>query len=221
MNAGEVRFLIGPNGAGKTTLLDAICGRVQPSRGRVMWRGANLSRLQEHQIARRGIGRKFQAPSVFSSLCVRDNLELAAHGPRGVMHALRSSRPMQADSLDEALVTAGLQDRADETAGALSHGAKQWLEIAMLLMQKPDLILLDEPAAGMSDPETERMGQLLHTLSASRSVLVVEHDMEFVRQFAHRVSVMHEGRMLCEGTMDEVQQNERVAEVYLGRKVAA
>lgn len=218
MNAGEVRFLIGPNGAGKTTLLDAICGRVRPSQGRVLFQNRDISRLSEHDIAGRGIGRKFQAPSVFGALTVRQNLELAGKAPRGVWaNLLGRSRPDEA-SLRAALHEIGLEGETETLAGNLAHGAKQWLEIGMLLMQEPDLLLFDEPAAGMTDHETQKMGELLHQLAATRSILVVEHDMEFVRRFAHTVTVMHAGNILCEGTMDEVSSNEQVAEVYLARR---
>jgi urea transport system ATP-binding protein len=221
ISAGEVRFLIGPNGAGKTTILDAICGRVKPSKGHIFFKDRfDLTRFQEHQIARMGVGRKFQAPSVFISLSTRDNLELARAGPRNVWSALRA-KSSDSSRVEEVLEMIGLTQSADIIAGELSHGQKQWLEIGMLLMQEPDVLLLDEPAAGMTDLETEHMGELLHRIAATHSILVVEHDMEFVRRFAHRVTVMHEGKVLCEGTMDEVQNNEQVAEVYLGRRVAA
>lgn len=219
MSKGEVRFLIGPNGAGKTTLLDCICGRVRPQSGRVVFNGVDVTRKQEHTIAQLGIGRKFQAPSVFASLSVWDNLNLAAHGPRGVMAALRRKTDAQRiHKIEEMLQLIGLEAQAQELAGSLAHGAKQWLEIGMLLMQDPDLLLLDEPAAGMTDDETEKMGEMLHRIAETKSVLVVEHDMDFVRRFAHSVTVMHEGKVLCEGTMEQVQSDPRVAEVYLGRQ---
>jgi urea transport system ATP-binding protein len=218
MNAGEVRFLIGPNGAGKTTLLDCICGRVRPSRGRVLFKGSDITRRQEHQIAQLGIGRKFQAPSVFASLSVADNLDIAARGERGVLALLRARADREREERrNEYLDLIGLHEQRDVEAGSLSHGAKQWLEIGMLLMQDPDLLLLDEPAAGMTDDETTRMGEMLHRIALQKSVLVVEHDMDFVRRFAHSVTVMHEGKTLCEGSMEEVQNNQRVQEVYLGR----
>lgn len=221
MNTGELRFLIGPNGAGKTTLLDVICGRVRPTQGAAYFKGnINLGRVQEHRIAQLGIGRKFQAPSVFASLTVLDNLELAMQGRRGVFSALRARlNSGEQDRITQCLQTIRLEERANELAGALSHGEKQWLEIGMLLMQEPDLLLLDEPAAGMTDRETAQMGELLHTLT-DKSILIVEHDMEFVRTFARTVTVMHEGNILREGTMDEVQNDPKVAEVYLGRRVA-
>jgi urea transport system ATP-binding protein len=223
MRSGELRFLIGPNGAGKTTLLDVMCGRVKPAKGHVIFKGnIDITRLAEHTIAQRGIGRKFQTPSVFLSLTTRENLDLAAQASRSVWQTLRArENPEHAQLLDECLHTIGLHEYSNEQAGALSHGQKQWLELGMLLMQKPDLMLLDEPAAGMTDSETEKMGEMLRIIARERSVLVVEHDMDFVRQFAQIVTVMHEGKILCEGTMDEVQNNDKVAEVYLERRVAS
>jgi len=219
MKQGELRFLIGPNGAGKTTLLDTICGRVRPSHGRVLLQdGTDLSRLQEHQIVARGVARKFQTPSVFSSLSVWDNLALSLRGPRNLMATLRAKATGK-DEIEKWLETIGLQDSAQTLGGALSHGQKQWLEIGMALVQKPNVLLLDEPAAGMTDHETDKLGQLLGTLEKQQSVLVVEHDMEFVRRYAQSVTVMHEGKILCEGSMDEVQADERVAEVYLQRRI--
>lgn len=223
MSQGELRFLIGPNGAGKTTLLDTICGRVKPSKGRVLMQdGTNLTRLQEHQIVGKGVARKFQTPSVFNSLSVWDNLALSLRGPRGLLATLRSKMGQaQNEETQKWLETISLQEQAQTLAGALSHGQKQWLEIGMALIQKPDVLLLDEPAAGMTDQETDELGQLLGTLEEHQSILVVEHDMEFVRRYAQTVTVMHEGKILCEGSMDEVQANERVAEVYLQRRVHA
>lgn len=222
LNQGELRFLIGPNGAGKTTLLDSICGRVKPAAGRVVFKdGTNLSRLQEHQIVQKGVARKFQTPAVFGSLTVWDNLSLSLRGPRGLIASLRARiSGSQREEIEKWLGIIGLTEQADILAGALSHGQKQWLEIGMTLVQKPDVLLLDEPAAGMTDHETDELGKLLGTLEPHQSILVVEHDMEFVRRYAQTVTVMHEGKILCEGTMDEVQANERVAEVYLQRRVA-
>lgn len=221
LRRGELRFLIGPNGAGKTTLLDVICGRVQPATGRVMFHdGTNLARLQEHQIVAKGVARKFQTPSVFGSLTVWDNLALALRGPRGVWATLRAkTSSAQKDELEHWLNIIGLTEQAHTLAASLAHGQKQWLEIGMVLVQKPDVLLLDEPAAGMTDHETDQLGVLLGTLEAHQSVLVVEHDMEFVRRYAQTVTVMHEGKILCEGSMDEVQADERVAQVYLQRRV--
>ena len=217
LHKGEVHFLIGPNGAGKTTLLDVMCGRTRPASGRVLLKESrDLTRLQEHQISRLGVGRKFQAPSVFLSLTPRENLELAARGPRGVWANLRK-RAIN-NKVAELLELIGLSERADVISGEMSHGEKQWLEIGMLLAQEPDALLLDEPAAGMTDAETDKMGEMLHRIAENHSILVVEHDMEFVRRFAHRVTVMHEGRILCAGTMEEVQNDPQVIAVYLGRR---
>ncbi len=214
-----LRALIGPNGAGKTTLLDVICGKVKPEAGRVIFgHKTDLSRLQEHQIAMLGIGRKFQTPAVFKQLTLFENLVLALRQPRGVLSTLRSTlRPAQIATIQETLQTLGLLSKAHTKAGALSHGEMQWLEIGMVMVQEPALLLLDEPVAGMSKEEREKTGELLQRLARECAVLVVEHDMEFVRQTAHRVTVLHEGRVLCEGSVEHVQRDPRVVEVYLGR----
>ena len=225
LRRGELRFLIGPNGAGKTTLLDVICGRIQPTLGKVTLfktNGAsvNLAKLQEHQIVGQGVARKFQTPSVFGSLTVWDNLALALRAPRGLWPTLRAKATnSQKEAVEKWLETIGLQHEAQRLAGPLAHGQKQWLEIGMTLAQQPDVLLLDEPAAGMTDSETDALGELLQRLGSEHSILVVEHDMEFVRRYAQTVTVMHEGKILREGTMDEVQADERVAQVYLQRRV--
>jgi len=219
---GELRFLIGPNGAGKTTMLDAICGKVKPRSGEVRFhRGSesiDLTRLKEHGIAACGIGRKFQAPSVFSNLTVWENMEIAMKQKRGVFSLLFAGmNAEQRERIEGVLEMVGLKDKAAGKAGALSHGEKQWLEIGMILLADPQVLLLDEPVAGMTDEETEKTGLLLQDIIRNRSVVVVEHDMDFVRQFSSKVTVMHEGTLLTEGTMAEVQRNEKVAEVYLGK----
>ena len=218
MERGELRFFIGPNGAGKTTMLDIITGKTKPQAGEVIFDGdKNVSHLGEHRIVQLGIGRKFQTPSIFGSLTVFENLE-AAIGFRDYTHQLFG--PMsgeERDLLHETLEEIGLQNRAQVRAGLLSHGEKQWLEIGMLLIQKPKLLLLDEPVAGMTRRERDRTGELLLDIIKNRSVLVVEHDMEFVRKFARTVTVLHMGNVLCEGPMDEVQNNPQVIEVYLGK----
>lgn len=221
LEAGELRFLIGPNGAGKTTLLDVLCGKVKPSKGRVLFKGhTDLARHQEHQIAQLGIGRKFQAPSIFVTLTVQENLLLSMRQKRGLLSTLIAKTTAdQRAKLQHYLQMIGLEEKSKEKAGSLSHGEKQWLEIGMLLIQEPELLLLDEPAAGMTDSETEKTGELLHRISDLQTIVVVEHDMEFVRQFAKTVTVMHEGAVLREGTMQEIQDDEKVAEVYLGRRV--
>lgn len=220
LNRGELRFLIGPNGAGKTTLLDVFCGKVKPSKGKVLFNGSvDLSRYPEHRIARLGVGRKFQAPSVFTQLTVLDNLLLAMKQKKGLFDVLAAKTGIKhREELVEYAKQVGLEEKLGTKAGALSHGEKQWLEIGMLLVQEPEVLLLDEPAAGMTDAETEKTGELLHVISSEQSVIVVEHDMDFVRRFARSVTVMHEGTVLTEGTMEEIQSDPRVAEVYLGRR---
>lgn len=216
---GELRFLIGPNGAGKTTLLDVICGKTKPLTGRVIFKeNVELGKRQEHQVVNLGIGRKFQAPSVFSNLSVYENLELSLKQNRGILSSLfKTLSSAQKDKIYSNLETIGLNDKAKVKAGSLSHGEKQWLEIGMLMVQEPELLLLDEPVAGMTKKETEKTGELLRKIAKNRSVVVVEHDMEFVRNFAQKVTVMHEGKILCEGPVEKVQQDPRVVEVYLGR----
>lgn len=214
---GELRFLIGPNGAGKTTLLDIITGKTQPTSGRVIFDGHDTRGVNEHVLVRRGIGRKFQTPTIFPSLTVAHNIEVALGFREATLALLRPLRSSGRDRLMHILKTVGLAEKAYYNAGTLSHGEKQWLEIAMLLVQEPKLLLLDEPVAGMTRRERDRTGMLLEEIGQQRAILVVEHDMEFVRQFAHTVTVLHGGKVLCEGTMDEVQRDERVIEVYLGR----
>ncbi len=220
MDEGELRVIIGPNGAGKSTMMDIITGRTRPDKGKVEYqRSTDLTRLNEYQINRIGIGRKFQTPSVYIDHTIFDNLWLSLEGSRSVLNTLfsRISSP-QRDRIHELLKTIGLTDKAQSKAGALAHGQKQWLEIGMLLAQNPKLLLVDEPAAGMTDEETAKTGELLMSLAGKHSIIVIEHDMVFVRQIARKVTVLHQGHMLCEGTVDEVQNNERVIEVYLGRK---
>lgn len=220
MDEGELRVVIGPNGAGKTTLLDVISGKVQPTSGRVVFgRGTDLTGLSEHEIARIGVGRKFQTPTVYGGLSVRENLELSLRRDKGVFATvLARLSPSQRDEIDRALATIGLDGKADQRAGALSHGEKQWLELGMLLVQDPALCLIDEPVAGMTAEETDRTADLLTALAERRSVLVIEHDMAFVRRLAAKVTVLHEGSVLCEGSLEEVQRDPRVVEVYLGRE---
>ncbi|WP_017726847.1 urea ABC transporter ATP-binding protein UrtD [Halalkalibacterium ligniniphilum] len=217
---GELHFIIGPNGAGKTTFLDAICGKTKISEGKLKFNGSiDLLKLKEYQIVREGIGRKFQAPSIFPHLTVSDNLELAMKQDKRVFPILFSK--IKADELkkiEEMLELIGLKDHKNTIAKTLSHGQKQWLEIGMVMMQEPALLMLDEPIAGMTEEEEEKTGELLLKLKKRCSIIVVEHDMEFVRKFAEKVTVMHGGQLLCDGTMEEVQENERVMEVYLGRK---
>ncbi len=219
MDAGELRVIIGPNGAGKTTFLDVITGKVQPTKGKVLFKGKNLQKIPEFKIARLGIGRKFQTPRVYLNLTARENLDLVCNRQKNVFPTL-FGRPQAAETRTVAglLETVGLDAKADLKAALLSHGEKQRLEIGMLVAQSPDLLLVDEPAAGLTDEETENVGALLMSLAESHSIIAIEHDMEFVRQIAQdKVTVLHQGALLCEGTMDEVQNDPRVIEVYLGK----
>ncbi len=220
MDEGELRVVIGPNGAGKSTMLDLITGRTRPDTGRIEFgRDTDLTRLNEYQINRLGIGRKFQTPSVYTDHTVFENIWLSLEGSRSVWSALFTPlRPSDRDRIRDVLETVNLADKDSWKAGALSHGQKQWLELGMLLAQNPKLLLVDEPAAGMTDEETARTGELLLRLAGKHSVIVIEHDMTFVRQIARKVTVLHQGTVLREGTVDEVQNDPRVIEVYLGRK---
>ncbi|MDP9070314.1 MAG: urea ABC transporter ATP-binding protein UrtD [Actinomycetota bacterium] len=213
---GELRFLIGPNGAGKTTLVDVISGLTRPVAGDVRFEGESVLGAREHAIVRRGIGRSFQTPTVFESLTVVENLDLAESFRRRFPSLLRQRRGVS-PAVAEALERVGLAALADQPARYLSHGQKQWLEIAMLLVQRPRLLLLDEPVAGMSPEERLATGALLEELAGERTVVVVEHDMAFLRRFARTVTVLHEGKVLFEGTVQQVQSDPRVREVYLGR----
>jgi urea transport system ATP-binding protein len=220
MDDGELRVVIGPNGAGKSTMLDLITGRTQPDTGKIEFgKDTDLTRLNEYQINRLGIGRKFQTPSVYSGHTVFENVLLSQQGPRSVFSSLfHRTTAAQRNRIEEVLTIIGLTDKASGKAGNLSHGQKQWLEIGMLIAQEPKLLLVDEPAAGMSDEETYRTGELLLRLEGKHSILVIEHDMTFVRQIARKVTVLHQGSVLCEGSVDHVQNDGRVIEVYLGRK---
>jgi urea transport system ATP-binding protein len=216
---GELRAVVGPNGAGKTTMLDIITGKTRPDTGRVIWKDdTDLTRLDEADCARLGIGRKFQKPTVFETLPVRDNLMLALSGDRGVPASLFHRLNRQGVSrIDDLLETVRLTEARDRLAGSLGHGQKQWLEIGMLLAQDPELLLVDEPAAGMTDAETMRTAELLRDIAGAHSVLVIEHDMDFVRALDCKVTVLHRGSVLAEGSLDHVSANPEVIEVYLGR----
>ena len=220
MDDGELRTIIGPNGAGKSTMMDIITGRTKPDSGKVEFGfRTDLTAMNEPQINRLGIGRKFQTPSIYIHHTVFENLLLSLKGPRGVFAALFSrTTSEQRDRIEAVLKTIGLSDKAEVLAGSLSHGQKQWLEIGMLLAQDPKLLLVDDPAAGMTDEETHKTGELLLSLEGKHSIIVIEHDMTFVRQIARKVTVLHQGTVLCEGSVDDVQNDERVKEVYLGRK---
>ena len=214
---GEIRVIIGPNGAGKTTVLDLICGKTKTTAGSIKFRGKELTKLSEHEIVHTGVGRKFQNPSIYEELTVFENLELSFPRGHSVFGALLFKRgPDVIAAVEETAETIFLKDELHQTAGLLSHGQKQWLEIGMLLIQKPDLLMLDEPVAGLSITERKKTAELLNKITEGRSVLVVEHDMQFVEDIAHRVTVMHQGKMLAEGSMDHVQQHPKVIEVYLG-----
>ena len=219
LDKGELRCLIGPNGAGKTTLMDVITGKTRPTSGTVylesrMW---DLTELSECRIAEMGVGRKFQRPTVFGGHTVFENCELALRGGKGVWRSLfHRLAPAELARIDDVLGVVGLGDLRDRPAGLLSHGQKQWLEIGMLLAQEPKVLLIDEPVAGMTEAEAERTAELLRRLAGEHTVVVVEHDMEFVRSIARKVTVLHEGKILAEGPMDQIQKNPRVVEVYLG-----
>ena len=217
VDRNELRVIIGPNGAGKTTLLDMICGKTRPDGGRVLFNGIDLTRLSEHEIVRAGIGRKFQTPSVYEDLTVLENFEISLPGMHGLFQSLTYRRRPESMAHIEAMAEqVMLSGQLDRRAGQLSHGQKQWLEIGMLLMQEPKLVLLDEPVAGMSPREREETGDLLRRISAGKSVVVIEHDMDFVKRIAHKVTVLHQGKVLSEGTVAQVQDDPRVIDVYLG-----
>jgi urea transport system ATP-binding protein len=213
----ELRVVIGPNGAGKTTLLDLICGKTRASAGSVRFRGIELTRLPEFQIVRAGVGRKFQNPSIYEDLSVQENLEISIPQAHSIRRSLFFRRtPAIHEQIEAVAEQIRLSANLRMKAGRLSHGQKQWLEIGMLLVQDPELLLLDEPVAGMSPREREQTAELLRTIALGKSLVVIEHDMDFVRSIAQRVTVLHQGRLLAEGTIDQVQADPRVIEVYLG-----
>ncbi len=221
LDEGELRTVIGPNGAGKSTFLDLITGRTRPDSGKIVFGtgpGEEITSRKEYEIYRLGIGRKFQTPSVFSEHSVFDNILLGLKGPRGVFRTLFSKMgSAEQDRIEDVLKTVGLFDKRRDRAGSLAHGQKQWLEIGMLLAQEAKLLLVDEPAAGMTDEETHKTGELLLRLAGQHSIIVIEHDMVFVRQIARKVTVLHQGHVLCEGSVDDVQNDPEVRRVYLGR----
>ena len=219
IDVGELRCVIGPNGAGKTTMMDVITGKTRPDSGSAYFgQTIDLTRLAEAQIAHAGIGRKFQKPTIFEHHTVFENLELAMKTDKRVRASLRARLDSaQLDRIAHTLNLVRLAGEADRLAGLLSHGQKQWLEIGMLLMQEPQLLLLDEPVAGMTDEETDRTAELFKALAGRHTVVVVEHDMEFIASIAQRVTVLHEGSVLAEGPLDQIKSDERVIEVYLGR----
>lgn len=217
IDKNELRVVIGPNGAGKTTVLDLICGKTKSTSGSIKFMNKELTKLSEHEIVREGVGRKFQTPSIYENLSVYQNLEVSYPKGRGVFGSLAFKRTAEVEAqvrkvAEEIMLT----DLLDLEAALLSHGQKQWLEIGMLLMQDPELLMLDEPVAGMSAKERDQTAELLNKICNNRSVLVIEHDMEFVKKIAHKVTVLHQGKILAEGSMDKVQEDEKVVEVYLG-----
>lgn len=217
LDKNELHVVIGPNGAGKTTVLDLICGKTKSTSGSIKFLNKELSNLSEHEIVRAGVGRKFQTPSIYENLSVMENLEVSYPRGRGVFGSLFFKHDAEVHSkIIEVAKQIMLESFLDTEAGLLSHGQKQWLEIGMLLIQDPQLLMLDEPVAGMSVKEREQTAELLNKISKGRSVLVIEHDMEFVARIAHKVTVLHQGKILAAGEMDEVQKDPKVIEVYLG-----
>ena len=217
LDRNEIRVIIGPNGAGKTTVLDLICGRTRATGGSVKFNGLELTRMREHEIVRAGVGRKFQTPSIYEDLTVFENLEISFPRGRSVFGALAFRRDAEVrERVEEIARTIFLADQLDDLAEYLSHGQKQWLEIGMLLIQDPALLMLDEPVAGMSVSERKKTAELLHRVIQHRSVLVIEHDMGFVEDIAHKVTVMHQGRVISEGSIAHVKADPKVVEVYLG-----
>ena len=217
VDQNELRVIIGPNGAGKTTLLDLICGKTRASAGSIKFKNSEMTKLPEYQIVRSGIGRKFQTPSIYENLSVFQNLEVSFPRGRGVFGALFFKRSEEVKAQVQSVAAEiGLEAQLDTEAGLLSHGQKQWLEIGMLLMQDPELLMLDEPIAGMSVRERELTAELLQRICKGRAMIVIEHDMEFVKRIADKVTVMHQGKILAEGSMEKVQADPRVIDVYLG-----
>lgn len=217
IDKNELRVVIGPNGAGKTTLLDLICGKTKSSSGSISFKNKEMTKMAEHEIVRAGIGRKFQTPSIYENLTVYQNLEVSYPEGRGVFGSLFFKTTDEViKRVNEVAKEIQLENMLDTEAAILSHGQKQWLEIGMLLMQDPELLMLDEPVAGMSAKERDETAELLNRICQNRSVIVIEHDMEFVKKIARKVTVLHQGKILAEGTMDNVQADEKVIEVYLG-----
>ena len=219
LTKGELRAVIGPNGAGKTTFLDVITGKVKPTKGDVFFKGKSLVGKKEHKIARIGVGRKFQSPRVFENLSVQENLEISVSQYSSAIKLI-ANKPSEnkLKEIKKLMKIVNLSSKSEIKAGSLSHGQKQWLEIAMLLGQKPALMLIDEPVAGLTDEETDLTADLLKSLSGENTVLVIDHDMEFIRRLESNVTVLNQGSVLCEGSMDEIQIDPKVIEVYLGKQ---
>ena len=219
LSKGELRAVIGPNGAGKTTFLDVITGKVKPTKGDVFFKGKSLVGKKEHKIARIGVGRKFQSPRVFENLSVQKNLEISVSQYSSTIKLI-ANKPseIKLEEVNKLMKIVNLSSQSEIKAGSLSHGQKQWLEIAMLLGQKPALMLIDEPVAGLTDEETELTADLLKSLSGENTVLVIDHDMDFIRRLESNVTVLNQGSVLCEGSMDEIQSDPKVIEVYLGKQ---
>jgi urea transport system ATP-binding protein len=216
---GELRCLIGPNGAGKTTLFNLVTAKVHPSRGQVFFNGEDITRLSQRDICQRGIGRKFQVPSVFTDLTVVDNLRVARRGKNKLASLLRSAYDESVEEdVEKILADVRLSDKRDARAGSLSHGEKQWLEIGMVLVNKPELLLLDEPTAGMTVEETHETAKLIKSISAGLTTIIIEHDINFVREMADIITVLHRGALLAEGPLEEIAKNEMVRNVYLGKQ---
>ena len=219
LNKGELRAVIGPNGAGKTTFLDVITGKVKPTKGEVIFKGNSLVGTKEHKIARVGVGRKFQSPRVFENLTVRQNLEISVSQYSSTFKLITSNpNEDKLTQIERLLKIVNLLKQSELIAGSLSHGQKQWLEISMLLGQKPSLMLIDEPVAGLTDEETELTADLLKSLAGENTVIVIDHDMEFIRRLESNVTVLNQGSVLCEGSMDEIQKDQNVIDVYLGKQ---
>lgn len=216
LEKGELRVILGPNGAGKTTFMDLVTGKTKPTKGKVLFQGKDITGLSSAEISRLGIGRKFQGPNIFENLTVYENLDVAYKGSNSVMKTIffKKTKEME-QQIQQILEQIGLTDRMYENASVLSHGEKQWLEMGMLLAQSPELIILDEPTTGMTADETYKTGELIQTIFKGRSVVVVEHDMAFVRQIANNVTVLHQGKHLAEGSLTEIENNKLVQEVYL------
>ena len=219
LKKGELRAVIGPNGAGKTTFLDVITGKVKPTNGDVIFKGNSLVGKKEHKIARVGVGRKFQSPRVFENLSVVKNLEISVSQYSSTFKLIANTpSKSKLEEVERLLNIVNLSKQSEVNAGSLSHGQKQWLEIAMLLGQKPSLMLIDEPVAGLTDEETDLTADLLKSLAGENTVLVIDHDMDFIRRLESNVTVLNQGSVLCEGSMDEIQSNPKVIEVYLGKQ---